>query len=231
MTKQAEIDYPLKVDPFLLYQKPYYDATALREFGVAVSVLQQWLPPGGKVLDLGCGPGWSSLFLARAGYRVVGLDISERMIDIARERAAQENVAVRFDVADLEEFDLDERDFDGALIFDALHHCPRYELVLRRACEHLKPGGHLLAMEPSWLHHISPHAREATRLYGVTELGFTRYGLRGTLRRAGFRRTWFYHDTGPVYRGLGGFLLANFRLWCAYLCCYPRIKQIVLAEK
>ena len=87
MTKQAEKDYPLRVDPFLLYQKPYYDATALREFGLALRVLQQWVPPGGSVLDLGCGPGWSSLFLARAGFDVVGVDISERMIEIARERA------------------------------------------------------------------------------------------------------------------------------------------------
>jgi SAM-dependent methyltransferase len=231
MTKQAEIDYPLKVDPYLLYQKPYYDSSALREFGLALSVLQQWVPRGGSVLDLGCGPGWSSLFLARAGWDVVGVDISERMIDIARERAAQENVPVTFEIADLEELDLERRNFDGAMIFDALHHCPRYDLVLQRACALLKPGGFLLVMEPSWLHLVSANARAATRTYGVTELGFTRFGLRRTLRRAGFRSTWFYHDAGPGYRGLGGFLLANVRLWCSYLFCFPRIKQIALAQK
>jgi SAM-dependent methyltransferase len=231
MTKQAEKDYPLRVDPFLLYQKPYYDPAAMREFGVALRVLQQWIPAGGSLLDLGCGPGWSSLFLARAGWNVVGVDISERMIEIARERAAQERVAVDFAIADLEELRLEKRDFDGVLIFDALHHCPKYDQVVARACAHLKPGGYLLVMEPSWLHLVSPHAKEATRVYGVTELGFTRFGLRRTLRQAGFRRTWFYHDSGPVYRGLGGFLLANVRLWCSYLFCFPRIKQIALAQK
>jgi SAM-dependent methyltransferase len=231
MTKQAEKDYPLRVDPFLLYQKPYYDATALREFGLALRVLQQWVPSGGAVLDLGCGPGWSSLFLARAGFDVVGVDISERMIEIARERAGQEQVSVDFAVADLEELSLEKRNFDGVLIFDALHHCPKYEQVVARACAHLKPGGYLLVMEPSWLHLVSPHAKEATRVYGVTELGFTRFGLRRTLRKAGFSRIWFYHDSGPVYRGLGGFLLANLRLWCSYLFCFPRIKQIALAQK
>jgi SAM-dependent methyltransferase len=231
MTKQAEKDYPLRVDPFLLYQKPYYDPAAMREFGVALRVLQQWIPAGGSLLDLGCGPGWSSLFLARAGWHVTGVDISERMIEIARERAAQEQVAVDFAIADLEELSLAKRDFDGVLIFDALHHCPKYDQVVTRACEHLKPGGYLLVMEPSWLHLVSPHAKEATRVYGVTELGFTRFGLRRTLRQAGFRRTWFYHDSGPVYRGLGGFLLANVRLWCSYLFCFPRIKQIALAQK
>jgi SAM-dependent methyltransferase len=231
MTKQAEKNYPLRVDPYLLYHKPYYDPTALREFGLALQVLQRWLPRGGTVLDLGCGPGWSSLFLARAGWSVLGVDISERMIEIARERAAQENVSVAFAVADLEGLDLPQRDFDGALLFDALHHCPRYDRVLARACDHLRSGGFLLVMEPSWLHLVSPHARQASRTYGVTELGFTRFGLRRAFRRAGFRRTRFYHDAGGVYRGLGGFLLANVRLWSSFLFCYPRIKQIALAQK
>jgi SAM-dependent methyltransferase len=231
MTKQAEKDYPLKVDPYYLYHKPYWDPTALREFGLALKVFQERLPSGARVLDLGCGPGWSSLFLARAGWKVVGVDISERMIEIARDRADRENVPVTFAVADLENLDLDQRDFDGVFLFDALHHCPEYAQALARACAHLKPGGFLLLMEPSWLHLVSPHARAAAREYGVTELGFTRIGLRRTLRRAGFQRTWFYHDTGAAYRGLGGFLLANFRLWCSYLFCYPRIKQIALAQK
>ena len=231
MSKQAEKDYPLKVDPYLLYHKPYWDPTSLREFGLALKVLQERLPKGGSVLDLGCGSGWSSLFLARAGWNVTGVDISERMIEIARERAAREEVDVTFAVADLEHLDLEKRDFDGVFLFDALHHCPQYAQALARACAHVKPGGYLLLMEPSWLHLVSPHARATSREYGVTELGFTRMGLRRTLRRAGFQRTWFYHDAGPIYRGLGGFLLANFRLWCSYLFCYPRIKQIALAQK
>jgi 2-polyprenyl-3-methyl-5-hydroxy-6-metoxy-1,4-benzoquinol methylase len=40
------------------------------------------------VLDVGCGPGWLSEYLARCGYWVTGVDISEDMVEIARERAA-----------------------------------------------------------------------------------------------------------------------------------------------
>ncbi len=231
MTKEAEKDYPLKVDPFLLYQKPYYDPAATREFGLALSILQPWVPRGGAVLDLGCGPGWTSLFLARAGWDVVGVDISERMIEIARERAAQEDVAVTFAVGDFETLDVGRHDFDGVLLFDALHHCPAYERVLRQAWEHLRPGGVVLVMEPTWLHRLSPHARETVRIYGVTELGFTRFGLRRSFRRAGFRRTSFYHDAGPLYRGISGFIYVNLRLWCSYFFCFPRIKLIALAQK
>ena len=108
MTKQAEIDYPLKVEPSLLYEKPYYDATALREFGVALSVLKKWLPSGCKLLDLGCGPGWSSLFLTRAGWKVLGLDISQRMIEIARERTP----GAAFVLADALPLPFDDASFD-----------------------------------------------------------------------------------------------------------------------
>ncbi len=230
MTKQAEKDYPFKVDPYHLYHKPYWDPVALREFGLRCRCFRRRCRVTAQCWISAAGPDGRACF-ARAGWNVVGVDISERMIEIAQQRAKQENVAVAFEVADMEDFDLGRRDFDGALLFDALHHCPHYELVLRRACEHLKPGGWLLVMEPSWLHLVSPHARKATRTYGVTELGFTRFGLRRDLRRAGFRSTSFYHDAGSAYRGLGGFLWANFRLWCAYLFCFPRIKQIVLAQK
>jgi 2-polyprenyl-3-methyl-5-hydroxy-6-metoxy-1,4-benzoquinol methylase len=231
MTKQAEREFPLKVDPRLLYSKPYHHAPSLREFATALEVLQLCLPAGASILDLGCGPGWTSLFLARAGFDVVGVDISERMIEVARERSEQENAPAHFIVADMEELDLERRDFDGVLLFDALHHCPGHAQVLHRACIHLRPGGYLLLMEPSWLHLYSPDARAAARAFDVTELGFSRGQLKRELRRAGFRRHTLYHDGGSVYRGLTGLLRANVRLWCSYLWCFPRVKQILLAQK
>jgi SAM-dependent methyltransferase len=241
MSKQAEKEYPLQVDQAHLYSKPFDCPRVLREFGIALDILQQHLPTG-KILDLGCGPGWTSLFLARAGYDVTGVDISERMIEIARERAGMESAcadsAARhftaipdFHVADVEELDLEKRDFDGAFLFDSLHHCPAYEQVLMRTCQHLRLDGYALLFEPSWLHHWSPHARAFSKQYGVTELGFSRSRLRRCLRRAGFRRVVDYYDAGRAFRGIGGFLGASFRLACSYLGGFPQIKQILLAQK
>jgi SAM-dependent methyltransferase len=230
MTKQAEREYPLRVDPGHLYSKPYDCPRVLREFGIVLDILQAHVPTG-AVLDLGCGPGWTSLFLARAHYEVLGVDISERMIEIAEDRARAESSSACFMVQDIEELELEKRDFDAVLLFDALHHCPGYVRVLRRAWEHLRPGGWLLLFEPSWLHRVSPHARAASRQYGVTELGFTRWGLTRDLTKAGFSHARHYYDPGQAARGILGCSWAALRLACSYLGGYPQLKQIVLAQK
>jgi 2-polyprenyl-3-methyl-5-hydroxy-6-metoxy-1,4-benzoquinol methylase len=231
MTKQAEREYAVRVHQPHLFHKPFDDPMALREFALALELLKRALPRGGLILDLGCGPGWTSIFLSRAGFDVTGVDISAHMIEVAHSRAARTKAAVSFVVADIEELKLATRDFDGVLLFDALHHCPNYTEVLRRAWSHLRHGGHLLLMEPSWLHRYSPHARATVREFGVTELGFSRYHLSRTLRHAGFQRVRHYYDGGSAYRGLGGFLFANLRLWLGYWCSFPRTKHIILARK
>ena len=102
---------------------------------------------------------------------------------------------------------------------------------MKRACDHLRPGGCLLLLEPSWLHRYSPHARAFSRQYGVTELGFTRWGLTRELRRAGFGDVVHYYDSGRAFRGVLGLVRACFRAVCAYLSAYPQTKHIILARK
>jgi SAM-dependent methyltransferase len=230
MTKQAEREYALKVDQRHLFDKPFNDPRVFREFAVALELFRERLT-GGSILDMGCGPGWTSLLLARAGYDVLGVDISERMIEIARERSARENVRAEFLVGDMEECNLDRRDFDGVLYFDCLHHCPGYATALRRSFDHLRPGGCVLLFETTWLHRYSAHARQVTRSYGVTELGFTRRQLRRALADAGFTDITFSHDPGPSYKGVLGFLKAGLRLWCDFFFCFPQAKNIVTARK
>jgi SAM-dependent methyltransferase len=230
MTKQAEREYATRVDQAHLFSKPYNDARVFREFAVVLDVFAS-RAPGGAILDIGCGPGWTSLLLARAGFRVVGVDISERMIEIATERSALENSPAEFVVGDMEDLDLGRGDFDGVLFFDCLHHCPHYPAALKRACAHLRPGGHILLMETTLLHRYSPHARQVTREYGITELGFSRRQLRRALREAGFCDITFYHDPGPCYLGIAGFFKACLRLGSGYFFYAPQMKNIVVARK
>lgn len=97
------------------------------------------LPPGGRVLDMGCGPGhWAATFV-EAGYAVEATDASPEMADLAAKRY---DIAVR--VEPFEALNATEI-YDGIWCNFSLLHAPRAEFPghlarLRRA---LKPGGAL----------------------------------------------------------------------------------------
>ncbi len=143
--------------------------------------------PGASVLDVGCGSGWTTLFLAEAGYDALGVDLVEANIALCRERAQRWGSTARFEVADMDALPEGEP-ADLALIFDALHHSRRQAAVLAGVARRLRPGGWLLLGEPTWLHRLSPGARATTRQLGWSERGLTLRGLRRDLRTAGFDR-------------------------------------------
>lgn len=88
-----------------------YSFTKGTEQEVDVLVDLLGLEPGERVLDVGCGPGRHAHALARRGMEVVGIDISERFVDLAREAAPAGASFVRGDARDL---DLDA-EFDAAI--------------------------------------------------------------------------------------------------------------------
>lgn len=59
----------------------------------------------GRALDLGCGTGTNSIYLAQHGFAVVGVDFSPKAIATAREKARRAGVAVDFHVADVTQLD------------------------------------------------------------------------------------------------------------------------------
>jgi SAM-dependent methyltransferase len=103
------------------------------------------LPQGGRVLDVGCGPGRHALALAQAGLQVTGIDISERFLQIARDRANQLGIPG----GDLALFHVDAREMPFDHEFDAVVALCEGAfglmgqddtLVLRRMMEAAKPG-------------------------------------------------------------------------------------------
>lgn len=167
--------------------KPFSDPLCgeyLVEFGAVFGLLPS---PPAQVLDLGCGPGWTSIFLARRGYDVFGIDIAEDMIDIAQQNAAKEDLPnLAFRVADFEEA-ADEGRFDAVLFFDALHHAEDEGKALSVAYRALKPGGICIAVEPGRGHAGNPVSREMAERFGVTEKDMPPRRIVRAGKKAGFR--------------------------------------------
>lgn len=91
------------------------------------SMLLDWLPDdlrGKRVLDAGCGPGMLSYELARRGAQVTAVDVSGKLIDVARERMPEDigRDSIDFYVGDM----LDSRhgEFDHVVSMDVLIHYP-----------------------------------------------------------------------------------------------------------
>ena len=111
-----------------------------------LEVLQRWVPDeirGRDLVDLGCGGGLLSEPLARMGARVIGIDISGRSLQVAREHAAEFRARPRYLCADVRRTPLASRSYQGVLLADVLEHLNDPRTAIREASRLLQPGGWL----------------------------------------------------------------------------------------
>lgn len=124
-----------------------YLATKDRQDPLALSALEEMaggLPPGAAVLDLGCGAGVpATLWLARRGFDVTGVDLSERQLVLARELVP----GAAFLKADMTGLDFGPGTFGAVVAFHSIIHVPREEhpALLGEIHRWLAPGGLFLA--------------------------------------------------------------------------------------
>jgi SAM-dependent methyltransferase len=199
---RGHIGYVAQLDPaarFWLRTKPFSAppsaelARCLRTFAHIVELIR--LDEWAQVLDVGCGPGWLSEFLARCGYSVTGVDISPDMIEIADERVAAvgeiaEGIEAQaeFHAMAIREMPWSSR-FDAAILYDAMHHFDDELETLEVIRRTLVPGGQLFIHEGV----LPPGGSEAERnlvsemkRYGTLESPFDPDYLEEVVLRAGF---------------------------------------------
>lgn len=96
-----------------------------------------------SVLDLGCGTGWLSVYLAKQGFNLTGLDISVQAIKLAREWASKEDLDIHFDVGDIADMPYPDAAFDAVVANSIFEHFPLdvAEITMKRLKRILVPGG------------------------------------------------------------------------------------------
>lgn len=170
------------------------------------SIIRSLVPAGASVLDINCGIGIDAVALAQEGYRVIGVDISPKMIQQALERANKLRVKnAEFLLASFEDLSpLSGQPFDLVLSnFGGLNCVASLDGVAKQVAHVTKPGGYFFAvvMPPVCL--------------WETVAGVTRFNFRSAFRRlrknvlaSGFRGKTFSVNYHPTQK-----FVAAFRQW------------------
>lgn len=123
-----------------------------------------------RVLDLGCGNGLDAINLARSGAFVTGVEVVPDLIEIARLRARNEQIDVKFS-------DLNQRDgwdypqyYDAVIVIDVLEHIEKPIQVIETCYRVLRPGGIVIFTTPNRWAVQNILADPHWRLFGVTLL-------------------------------------------------------------
>ena len=101
------------------------------------------VPPGSRLLDVGCGSGQLALLAARDGVHVTGVDIAPNLVQRAQARARAEGLTARFVEGDAEDLPFEDASFDVVASLVGAMFAPRPDLVARELLRVCSPGGTL----------------------------------------------------------------------------------------
>jgi ubiquinone/menaquinone biosynthesis C-methylase UbiE len=112
-----------------------------------IETLTKRLAPGSAILDVGCGSGYIASILENKGFKVTGVDISTKMLELAKMNAPQST----FLKMDMKKLDFPKDSFDGIVCLYSIFHVQRrYHLkILKSFRRVLRPKG-LLALHMGW---------------------------------------------------------------------------------
>jgi len=146
----------MPIDPRLLYDQTAtnwsrHQPSSLSDFTARPQVMALCEPLAGKdVLDLGCGEGYCTRMLSQRGARVLGLDLSERMIELARQAEDALPLGIRYDTADAVTADLGAASLDlvvAVFLFNYLD-VERMHKTMANVHRMLRPGGSFVFAVP-----------------------------------------------------------------------------------
>jgi len=150
-----------------------YDWTLLTE----IELFRSAVKGCEKVLDIGCGTGHPSLYIAEDVGSIIGIDRSERMIEIAENglrRSGANNVV--FEVGDVESLKFSDRSFNAIILCGSLATFSDKKKSLQEIKRVLKNNGKVACIEANWQYQLTHERRfHAEGSFIFTEKGLIRY--------------------------------------------------------
>lgn len=127
------------------YDKLYQEKDYKKECDFLEEIFRKYSAiPTKSILDLGCGTGGHSLILAERGYQTTGVDLSERMLEIAKKKAKEKNQNIDFVQGNIKNINLGKK-FDAVIsMFAVVGYLTETKDIisaLERAGRHLDKGG------------------------------------------------------------------------------------------
>lgn len=104
------------------------------------------LPPGSRVLEIGCGAGFMAVALTRRGFRVQAIDSVEAMVELARQHATEAGIAEQLGVAvgDIHALAFEDEAFDLVLAIGVIPWIERVEPGMRELARVTRAGGYVI---------------------------------------------------------------------------------------
>lgn len=160
------------------FGKQYVPGRSWRGLAEALLLLM----PALDIADLGAGEGAFSQLLARRAKRVIAIDNSERMLEVAREISMRNGLTnIDFRVGDLENPPVSDASVDLAFFSQSLHHAIHPQRAVDAAARMLRPGGRIAILD------LKRHGFEEARdLYADLWPGFAEAELEAFLHHADF---------------------------------------------
>ncbi len=165
--------------------------------------------PGKKWLDMGCGTGAFTTRLSKFGGLILGVDVSEESIKVARIK----NQDVSFYCEDIRNTSFESGSFDFVIFSGVLHHLSEYEIIhtaLTEAFRLLKPGGYIFSYDPNaWSPAMFLYRDPRSPFYSSkdkteNEILMNRKKLSSELRSVGFKNILIEGISGITYKKVPG---------------------------
>jgi len=157
-----------------IYEKPGAVWTRTEPQQEIIELIESEKIKPSKVIDIGCGEGFLSIYLASKGFDVLGIDLSERAIQYAKENAIKQRTNIRFVAMDIADLSKLKEKFDFVLEWGIMHHImpsqrPQY---VKDIANLLNPNGKYLSVS---FNEQSPEFGGPRKKYRKSPLGTKLY--------------------------------------------------------